>query len=247
MEDLESSFPLIDEARASIAQGEFEHGIGIYTEILETVDPDDGKSPYIYLEYANALIMNANMFFMDEVSRISAKRGLNLEERKWAEDDLETAWNMLEICKNAFVILKDYSCLARSRFLLGEICLLNNEFRDGLHELVECVAVMDKIYEKDYVGYADVYLSISTCYEFLEDFAMSKEYCNKAVMVYNAEKERSSSEESKNEICDVIGELLQKANELGYKEQRIENAGLPSEQESDDVVININACKRNKR
>ncbi|ADM11484.1 putative histone-binding protein N1/N2 [Encephalitozoon intestinalis ATCC 50506] len=247
MEDLAEAFPLLSEARASIAQGEFEHGIGIYSEILEGVNPDDEKVPYLYIEYADALIKSSDMFFIEEISKISGRKGLNLEERKGAEDDLEIAWNLLEICKNAFNILKDYSMLARTRFLQGEICLLNNEFRDALHELVECVAVMDKIYEKDCFKYADVYLSLANCYEFLQDFERSKEYYDKTIGIYRAEQEQKESEEEKNEISDVITGLLQKATELKYKKEKLENVDLPDEPESDDVFIDINACKRNKK
>ncbi|CAD26554.1 HISTONE-BINDING PROTEIN N1/N2 [Encephalitozoon cuniculi GB-M1] len=247
MEDLTEAFPLLLEARASVTQGEFEHGIAIYSELLESMNPDDEKVPYVYIEYADALIKSSNVFFIEEISRISGRKGLNLEERKGAEDDLEIAWNLLEICKSAFSILKDYAMLARTRFLQGEICLLNNEFRDGLHELVECVAVMDKIYEKDCFKYADVYLSLANCYEFLEDFEMSKEYYDKAIGIYRAEQERRESDEEKNEICDVITELLQKGTELRYKKERLENVDLPDEPESDDMFIDINACKRNKK
>lgn len=247
MEDLVESFPQLVEARASVVQGEFEHGITIYSEILEGMNPDDEKIPYLYIEYADALIKSSNLFFFDEISRISQNRGLNLEERKGAEDDLETAWGVLEICKNAFSILKDYRMLARARFLLGEICLLNNEFRDGLHELVECSAVMDKIYEKDSFEYADVYLSLANCYSLLEDFEMGKEYYDKAIEIYRAEQARRESEEEKNEICDVITELLQRATELRHKKQRLDDVDFPEDSESDGVFIDINACKRNKR
>lgn len=247
MEDLAETFPMLSEARASIAQGEFEHGIEIYSEILSDMNPDDEKIPYLYIEYADALIKSSDMFFIEEISKISGRKGLNLEDRKGAEDDLEIAWNLLEICKNAFSILKDYSMLARTRFLQGEICLLNNEFRDGLHEFIECVAVMDKIYEKDCFRYADIYQSLANCYEFLGDFEKGREYYDKAIGIYRAEQERRESEEEKNEICDVITELLQKATELRYKKEKLENTDLPDDPESDDMFIDINACKRNKK
>lgn len=247
MEKLEDAFPSLIEARASVAQGAFEHGIEIYCEILDRVNPDDEKVPYIYLEYADALIRNSNSFFVDEISKISSKNGLDLNERRETEEDLETAWNLLEICRNAFIILKDYHSLTTTRFLLGDICLLNNEFRDALHELTECVSTMDKIYEKDDIRYADVYLSLANCYEFMEDFEMSRKYYDKAIVVYKAEQGRKESEGEADAIGDLISELLQKIRELEYKQKRLESTDIPSEPEEDGDVIDINACRRNKK
>lgn len=247
MEDLEDVFPSLREARASVQQGAFEHGIEIYCEILENVNPDDEKVPYLYLEYADALIKSSNSFFIEEISKISNRQGLDLRERKETEEDLEIAWDLLEICRNAFTILKDYGSLATSQFLLGEISLLNNRFHDALHELTECVSTMDKVYEKDDVKYVDVYLSMANCYEFMEDFSMSREYYNKAIGVYRAEQGRKSSEEVVEAIGDIITELVQKSSELEYKKKRSEDVGLPSSPEDDDAVIDINACRRNKR
>lgn len=243
--DLEETFPSIAEARASVAQGAFEHGIEIYCEILETANPNDECVPYLYLEYADALIKSADAFFVREIERISSRQGIDLSERKDAEDDLETAWDLLEICRSAFTILKDYGSMATTQFLLGEICLLNNQFLEAVHELTECISTMNKIYQRDNIRYADVYLSLARSYEFLEDFDMSREQYSNAIGVYSAEQGRGGADADA--IGDMILELLQKTKELGYKKKRVEDADLPSEPEDDGAVIDINACRRNKQ
>jgi tetratricopeptide (TPR) repeat protein len=248
MTNLEEHYPSIIEARAAIAQGSFEHGIDIYCEILKKTNPESANLPYIYIEYADALIKNSNAFFMREIEKIVGKKAVNLAEREEVEDDLENAWNLLELCKQSFIILKDYGFLASTWNLLGEICMLNDKFDEAIHEFAECLETMKKAYGNTTdIKYADVYLSMARSYEFLGDFEMGKDYYSKAIAVYRTHQ-GADGEYDEEMITDVISEILQKVAELEYKRERTENADLPSEDENEEeTVIDINACKRNKK
>jgi tetratricopeptide (TPR) repeat protein len=248
MANLEELYPSIIEARAAIAQGSLEHGIDIYCEILKEINPESASLPYIYIEYADALIKNCNAFFMREMERIVERKGVSLADKEEAEDDLENAWNLLEICKQSFTILKDYDFLASTWNLLGEICMLNNKFDEAIHEFAECLETMKKISgDATDPKYADVYLSMARSYEFLGDFEMSKEYYNKAIVVYRARQDADIGEHDRETATEVVSELLQKVAEVEYRKERSENVDLPSEPEDGGPVVDINACKRSKK
>ncbi|KAK6089856.1 hypothetical protein P3W45_001204 [Vairimorpha bombi] len=180
LEDFYDEIPL---ANQYFAQGDFENALEIYSKILDTVNPDEETVPYLYINYANCLIKNSNQYFIEEIQNIHS--GFDLSERKDIEDDLENAWNMLEICRNSFVILKDDLSLGKTYFLLGEISLLNNEFRDSIRDYIECISIY-KMINADISEYGDVYMSIASSYEFLGDYDMALKYYQESIEVFKA-------------------------------------------------------------
>jgi tetratricopeptide (TPR) repeat protein len=249
MVNLEENYPKIESARASIAQGQYEHALEIYSEILDSVNPDDETVPYLYVEYSNALIKNANEFFMEEVAAIAENRGFSLLDRHNIEDDLESAWNLLEISKSAFTILRDDKHLATTHFLLGEISLLNNQYKEAIHDYTESINTFLKIYDEADLELLDVYLSMANAYEFSEDFDMGIFYYKKAIVVYKRVEESSLEVLDKENVNGLIVELLNRIKGLEKKKAYIEDARkIQTEDNFDDVedeiVIDINNCKR---
>ncbi|EEQ82650.1 hypothetical protein NCER_100606 [Vairimorpha ceranae BRL01] len=167
LEDFYEDIPL---AHQYFAQGEFEKAIDIYSGILNKINPDEETVPYLYINYANCLIKNSNQYFLEEIQNIHS--GFDLSERQIIENDLEMAWNMLESCRSFFTILKEDFLLGKTFFLLGEISLLNNEFRDALRDFIECENIYKKL-QADCTEYIDLYFSMSNAYEFLEDYDMA--------------------------------------------------------------------------
>lgn len=249
MVNLEETYPKIVNARASIAQGQYEHALEIYSELLDIVNPDDETVPYLYVEYSHALIKNANEYFMEEVANIAESRGFSLLNRQNIEDDLETAWNLLEVSKSAFTILRDDMQLATTHFLLGEISLLNNQYNEAIHDYTESINTFLKIHDESDIELLDVYLSMSNAYEFSEDFDMATFYYKKAINVYKKAEESSVDPLDKENISGLIVELLEKIKSMEVKKTYIEDVRKSQTQEirnevEDNVVIDINSCKR---
>ncbi|KAF9764661.1 hypothetical protein NGRA_0391 [Nosema granulosis] len=249
MYNLEETFPKIVTARASVAQGQYEHALEIYSELLDIVNPDDESVPYLYVEYSNALIKNANDYFMEEVAKIAESRGFNLLDRQNIEDDLESAWNLLEISKSAFTILRDDQQLATTHFLLGEISLLNNRYTEAIHDYTEAINTYLKIYDEASIELVDVYLSMASSYEFSEDFDMAVFYCKKTINVYKRAEEASVDPADKENLGGLISELLEKIKSLEVKKTLSEDVRMAETEEKigeveDNVVIDINTCKR---
>lgn len=246
MKNLESVYPSLKEARSCVVQGEYEHAINLFSEILKSINPDDEKTPYVYFEYANAMIKNSSEYFMEEIARIGNKQGISLLERNEIECDLENSWNLLEICSRSFSILRDYKMLARTYFLQGEICLLNNEFSDAIHEYTECLAEMQKVYDENDIEYADVYLSIAASNEFMNKFDECIDALNNVIQLYKLAKVKSEDEETKDKYGGLISDLVMRTKEMEVKKMKMENITLEEEEIEDDVVIDINALKRRK-
>lgn len=224
LEDFYDEIPL---ATQYFTQGEFENALEIYSKILDTVNPDDETVPYLYLNYANCLIKNSNQYFIDEIQNIHS--GFDLSERKDIEDDLENAWNMLEICRSSFVILKDDYSLGKTYFLLGEISLLNNEFRDSIRDYIECICIYKNI-NADICEYGDVYMSMASAYEFLGDYDMAIEYYQNSIEVFKA-------------VGMEYSDILDKIEEVNCKKEIVPEE-IPEEEEDITEFKDINTNKK---
>lgn len=60
----------------------------------------------IYLEYCEALIKSSENYFINEIRVISENKTMKSGERQSKEDDLEIAWDLLELCKSVFMMLQ---------------------------------------------------------------------------------------------------------------------------------------------
>ncbi|WUR03455.1 G-protein-signaling modulator 2 [Vairimorpha necatrix] len=203
MLNLEDYYEDIPTAYQYTAQGNFEEAINIYTSLLDNINPDDETVPYLYLNYANCLIKNCNQFFIEEIKNIHS--GFDLKKREIYEDDLENAWSLLEICRSSFSILKDEYNLSKTYFLLGEISLLNNEFRDAIRDFIETESLYKKCKVEDN-EYIELYMSMSSAYEFLEEYEQALKIlrdvegiCKKREIIYEDIREKIEEIESKKE------------------------------------------------
>ncbi|KAM0677396.1 hypothetical protein BDAP_002079 [Binucleata daphniae] len=107
--DLFNLFPDLRIARACFEQKNYEICCEIYSELLEKAK-ESKNSPLlcvIYLEYCEALIRGCECYFIDEIRDISNSKVININKK---EDDLEIAWDLLELSRSVFMTKQDIGC-----------------------------------------------------------------------------------------------------------------------------------------
>lgn len=197
-DDLTQKYPNIQKARLCANQQNYSMASDLYSEVLNELSSaypqDDINVCRIYIDYANSLICNCEKYFTEEYLNIVNHHTIVSHQRKSIEDDLEIAWNVLEIAK--VVLQKDKLASIKIRFLLGEILLLNNHFNEAICEYTESMALS----ERQGTKYCECLLKIASCHEFMKNYAEANVSLKKITEIY---------EESKGEIEDErVVELL---------------------------------------
>ena len=213
-----SEFPSIATARACVTQKEYGMAADIYSEVLETAaEKYDQRSEtmcMIYLEYSHALI---SLFFSnnyDKLRKLSLKEKITFQDN---DDDLETAWSLLEICRITFEEQKNTAMLVRTHFLLGEVLLNNDKMEEALAEYEKAEQNSETAFRK------------ALCYEFLGDYRRS---------IQTLEEIKTDNEEMKREI-ELEITLLEnkKIEEVAHEEKK--------EPDSSEVInISMNIRKK---
>lgn len=210
--DLQSQFPDLQKARACANQDNHAMASDLFSDVLNALTAqhpqDDPAVCYIYIDYANSLVRNCTQFFTSEYLNIANHAGAS-HGRRSIEDDLEIAWNVLEIAK--VVLQKDRLASMKIRYLLGEILLLNNNFNDAVCEYTESMALSDKHGTK----YCECLLKIASCHEFMKDYGEANVSLRKIVQVYEAAKSEIGEERVKGLVVDIQERI--EFNETKYK------------------------------
>lgn len=242
MDDLNQIFPGLNTARICANKENHQMAAEIYSEILieaaKNFKEDDPRLCRIYVEYASSLIINCEDFFTNELSLLANHKVVNSSEKQIIEDDLENAWNLLEIAK--IVLAKEKVLLSKIYYLLGEILILNNNFLDAITEYKECLVLCEPSKR-----HCDALLKIASCYEFLKMYEESNAHLNEILLIY--EKNRSLVGDCKAD--EIIEEMKFRMGENLKKKKMDEDVTLQSTDDVIDdekVVININANKKKK-
>lgn len=152
-------FPSIVEARGYVERKQYEDALDIYSEILEEAKTrHDEISTFmcsIYLEYSSTLISSFFASNFDKLQRLANRQRVNLSED---DNDLEIAWELLELCRITYTKVNDIHNLNRTYFLLGELLLNDNKIEEALEEYNKCMIDNEVLYRK------------ALCYEFLNKF-----------------------------------------------------------------------------
>ena len=94
--EIKREYPGLNEARTFMVQRDFVHAADAYARLLECMAEKEAdnsvKMAVVYLEYANALIMSSDKVVLDP----------NIEEDRQYIEDLEIAWEVLEVAKGTF-------------------------------------------------------------------------------------------------------------------------------------------------
>lgn len=249
--------PTLEQARLSFTQQNYDQSSELYSQILSQTDTTKPSVTLciLYIEYANSLINGANEFFVKYLQEI-----VNFNVRSSAEnlrrvDDLEIAWDCLELTKhmlipfknlnnmdgkgtNKFVITDDdkmmmgsecmESLLQKTYFLLGEIQLLDNKFHGAIADYMEAL----ECYKDD----GTIHQRIAQCYEFLKDTDNAILYHQKSIPFFD----HKTALELLERIEDLKMEKEQEVSPMSDEENDVHD------QSSDGPVIDLNACRKKK-
>lgn len=242
---MESKKPTIENARICTKQQNYDLAAEIYSEILSNTNTET-PSIYLcilYIEYSDVLIHGANNFFVKYLNNMINYKIYHSKENIERVDDLEIAWNCLEITKNMLRTLKTTMneddkkwlegssieiLLQKTYFLLGEIQLLDNKFNGAISDYSESL--------KYYPDNGLIHQRIAQCYEFLKDNENAILYHQKSIPFYENDK-------------NIVLEILEKIEYLRNEESA---SNIPEDENNEVIeeqngnVIDLNACKKKK-
>ncbi|TBU20906.1 hypothetical protein CWI38_0010p0010 [Hamiltosporidium tvaerminnensis] len=219
-----------------MAHNEYDMASEVYSEVLSAAeniyDQNDPNLCKIYLEYAASLIRGSEEHFVNELEKMVSKRTVGSSR----DDDLNIAWDVLEISKSVFIANKDHNDLAQTFYLLGDILLLNNDFTGAITEYVSSIVEIKKCAGKNTLSESEVFYKMATCYEFMEEYEKCVEFLIKM---------KGISREVDEELNCKIKEVLYKKGEKEKKE-KIARGEVTEEESESGEVIDINMNKRQK-
>ncbi|KAL0265619.1 UNVERIFIED_CONTAM: hypothetical protein PYX00_011332 [Menopon gallinae] len=180
-------FPSIASARDAAAQKEYSTAVDIYTEVLEAArEKYDQKSE----------------------AMLGRKESVTFAD---GDEDLEIAWELLEICRLTFENTGNEPMLRRAHFLLGEILLNNNKIEEALAEYGRADNDNETLFRK------------ALCYEFMGEYREG---------IALLEQIRSENEEFMDEVNMEILMMRQKEDEKAARPKNTKPV-------DDDEIINI--------
>ncbi|OAG31248.1 hypothetical protein NEDG_01661 [Nematocida displodere] len=138
VEEIKAAYPELDTARTLQVQRDFVRASEAYATLLSKMaqnEPENSlKLALVYLEYANALLMsNDNIVVNPEVK----------EDLEYLED-LEIAWEVLEIAKNTFVAHSLVQEQIKAHLLLSDIAQESSNYPTSKEDLTEALALSKK-------------------------------------------------------------------------------------------------------
>ncbi|EJW02181.1 hypothetical protein EDEG_03377 [Edhazardia aedis USNM 41457] len=245
-----SKFPEIKEARLCANQQNYNLASELYSDFLNKLSEkgfkqDDPLMCYIYIEYASALIESAALFFVEELEMLANCKSTSASRKAEKEDDLEIAWNILEIAKLVFLELDDKENLLRIYFLLGEIQVLNNQFDDAIAEYNNCYEILIATSKSPTNKMSECLWKIATCYEFMKNYEEACKCLNKIIALYEKSKEELG--DKADQLIQEIKEKLEDFDHLAEIKKHKSQDKTPIKPMIDDnVVIDINKFKKKK-
>jgi tetratricopeptide (TPR) repeat protein len=197
-------FPELEKARTLSVQKNYSHAAEAYSSLLESMakkEPEDSVGMcLVYMEYARALLL-AN----EEI----------LVRRSDSEDadDLEIAWELLEICRHTFQREGMRRELIKTHSLLSEVSQESNNFQEAREDLESALELGIKEYGESDRRTAEIYFRLAMNYEMMNMGEQSIESTRKVVEVLERAKKGSSEKEAE-EIDVLIKEMAERIEEL---------------------------------
>ena len=195
--------------------------IEIFSELLQNTSQDSLIHNYILFEYAECLLDKANYEIKIEY-KMNIEMNMegtirNNKQMEEIEEDIETCWYSLENCRNAFEIVNDRARLARVHKAIGDVQLLNNNFKEAIEEYE---AGMDyNMEEKMEIVLME---SKADAYIYMEEYNKAiKEY--KEIIKKYKEKEIKNKEKEINKYEEKIEVIRYKRRSEGIKRKREES------------------------
>ncbi|KAI5171561.1 hypothetical protein NEFER03_0883 [Nematocida sp. LUAm3] len=226
-ENIKKEYPEILTARALMVQQDYLRASEIYSKILESLSETQEGTPEIsivYMEYAKSLIMSSDKIVINP----------EIEEDKEYLEDLEIAWECLEISKNIFKAHNAEQELLEVLLLLGELSQDSNNYLEAKNDYLEALSILrrkNKVYEC---------LELSFRVGVLLSLLDEKE---KALKMFHGiieeAKTKENTEELVEEVTSAINELL---NPSQNEEKK--NESLPVDPQEPVKRIEIRKTKK---
>ncbi|KAI5190604.1 hypothetical protein NECID01_1045 [Nematocida sp. AWRm77] len=241
LEGIKEKYPILRKARALFVQRDYERAIEIYAEVLEKMaeeEPDTGlMHSFIYLEYAKALIMSNDKIVINP----------KLEEDQEFLEDLEIAWEVLEIARTTFQEHGMEKEQLRVHLLLSEISEETNNYASMKTDLEEALKLSQK-HEPESRDTAQILFKLALVEDVLGDKPKAKALMEEVVVILqkHSSKDAPEIEELVQEVQDRIAEIdnpeeykveLKKPHLSVHPDEPVQRISIkkapkPSEQES---------------
>lgn len=205
MQEIMKEYPLIEKARALSVQKDYAHAAETYSALLEAVAKDEPEDSVnmclIYLEYAKALLL------ANEDVIVTKAPGHEVM------DDLEIAWEVLEIARRVFEKEDMRGELIKTYSLLSEVSLESNNFQDSLGDLEACLNLTVEKYGAEDRRTAEIYFRMAMNHELMENTGKAAELVEKVIEILDASKLKASPEEE-HDLNELVAEMKERLADL---------------------------------
>lgn len=227
---LEEEFPELLEARSYIRHKKYSSALELFVQILEEVDESSEEYFYLLLEYTQCII--ENIFFETEMNYRKILQTRNPIEENEIEEDLENAWECLELCRLSFEQLSNGKKLAEVYKGLGDVQSLKNCFKEAVDEYKKALS-----YCEDDLSLIEIYECIAECYRNDNQFEKSIENMKNIIQICKSRGMDSEAARWQDTINGYLTLQSEFHSELPEAKVKLETI------DSDDA-ININHLKR---
>lgn len=195
-------YSLVGKARTLSIQKDYRDASEVYSEVLETMAREEGEESLaiclVYMEYAQSLLLaNEELIVM----------------KKEEIEDLEIAWEVLEIAKQVFEREGARKELLQTYALLSEISLESNNFGQSLEDLGRSLEIAVEEYGESDRRVGEIYFRMAMNYEMLEDRGNTLIFLRKVLEILRGVKEREGGERSGSDIDELIKEMEERVKE----------------------------------
>ncbi|KAH9386844.1 uncharacterized protein NEMAJ01_1740 [Nematocida major] len=197
LEEIQTEYADIKQARALMVQSDFSRASEIYSQILAEMSAkeaeDSLKMCAVYLEYSKCLFLSNDKLVLNP----------EIEEDNEYLEDLGIAWEVLEIAKNTFRKSQFTEELIKVHILLSDIAQETNNFESALEDLTEAHALL-KGKSTDDSRLPDISFRIAIAHEELGNTEKAIEMLEQLLEILG----KSSSIEGTAEIMEEVREKI---------------------------------------
>lgn len=122
-----------------LVQSNYEGAADVYSELLQEMSEKEGenspKLALVYLEYASALIYSGDKLVLNPA----------LEEDIPHIEDLEIAWEVLEIAKGIFAAHEMHAEQIQALLFLADLSLENNSIIDARNDITQALTISETL------------------------------------------------------------------------------------------------------
>lgn len=201
--DIKKEYPEVDMARTLFVQGDFSRAAETYakvlTEMSATEEETSLKHAVIYLEYANALIFSNDKVILNP----------ELEEDQKYLEDLEIAWEVLEIAKAVFKEHQLDQERLKAHLLLSSIAEESHQYEESRVDLKEARQIVEGLPEEqqDPRSYAEILFKLAMVEDVLGNKEAAKQLLAQVIEVLRKGPAHESTDELIQEVQDRLAEI----------------------------------------